>query len=317
MTDPSPDVNAAPAHPTKLELDQSPPAEVEAGTTIALSLRVSCDAGCDLEGTAVHVLDEAGALITEAPLEPENQLNDLELRAPSRVGATIWSLVFPECLVGEVVHERSTLIVRSETIPHTTSAAVWEVPSPVVMSSPFSVRVGVKCSASCDLSGQSVRVRDEDGVEVGEGILEETPWQGTEALYSVEVPLEAPEGQSSWSWSVQFTSAATGLPHAESSANFTFRTANPPDHSVAVKVIQEDTNDPLEGAHVRLGLYRGRTDERGLASLAVPKGEYDLDAWKTGYETVLQTVEVTDDVTFEIQARPVPEIDPDEEQTWM
>ena len=47
---------------------------------------------------------------------------------------------------------------------------------------------------------------------------------------------------------------------------------NPHEHSVAVKVVQEETKDPLESADVRLGIYLARTDERGLASLKAAHG---------------------------------------------
>jgi len=36
-----------------------------------------------------------------------------------------------------------------EAEPHTTSVAVWDVPSPVVMNCRLKVKVGVTCSATC------------------------------------------------------------------------------------------------------------------------------------------------------------------------
>ena len=118
-----------------------------------------------------------------------------------------------------------------------------------------------------------------------------------------------------FSWSVQFGASEPGSPHRESSATFTFRTAKPAEHSVSVEVVHEETKDPLESADVRLGIYGARTDERGLASLEVPKGTYEVDAWKTGFETVPRIVEVTEDITLQVVARPVPETDPDFERT--
>ena len=307
----------APTHRTKVELSRPVPAEVGAGTAITLTVRVSCSADCDLGGGALRVLAEDGVVVADALLGRENQVEDIQLRAPPQVGEAVWSILFPRCDVGGVIHDQSSLTLKSDITPHTTSVAVWDVPSPVVMRSRFTVRVGVQCSALCQLTGQLVQVRDEEGTEVGDGRLGETAWRGTDALYEVALALTAPDRERMLSWSVQFGAAEPGLPHRESSATFTFRTAKPAKHTVAVKVVQEETKDPLESADVRLGIYRARTDERGLASLEVPKGTYEVDAWKTGFETVPRTVEVTEDVTLQVVARPVPETDPDFEQTWM
>ncbi len=120
-----------------------------------------------------------------------------------------------------------------------------------------------------------------------------------------------------FSWSAQLRITKSELPHCESSTSFTFIAAEPPEHSVAVKVIQEEVRQPLEDAEVGFGIYRARTDEHGLAILEVPKGTYQLDAWKTGFKTVPQTVEVNKEVTLQIVARPVREPDPDFDRTWM
>ena len=305
-----------PTHRTKVELSQPFPEEVKAGTDITLKVRVSCSADCDLSGGSLQVLAEGG-VVADVLLGPENQVEDVQLRAPSRVGKAVWSILFRRCEVGGVIHEESSVTVESETTAHMTSVAVWDVPSPVVMRSPFALKVGVKCSALCQLTGEIVEVRDEAGTKVGEGRLGETPWLGTDALYQADVASIAPDREGISSWSVNFEATDPGEPHQESSATFTFQTVKPAEHSVAVKVVQADTKDPLEGADVRLGVYRARTDERGRASLEVPKGTYEADAWKTGFETAPRTVEVTEDITLQVEARPVPETDPDFERTWM
>ncbi len=304
-------------HRTKVELSQPFPAEVGAGTAITLKVRVSCSEDCDFSGASLQVLAEDGMLVADALLGHENQVEDIQLRAPPQIGKSVWSILFPRYDVGGVIHEQSSLAVKSDTTPHTTSVAVWDVPSPVVMRRPFTVKVGVKCSALCQLTGRLVQVHDEAGAEVGQGKLGGTPWRGTDALYEVDVALTAPDREGMYSWSVRFKASEPGLPHRESSATLTFRTAEPAEHSVAVQVVQQETNDPLKSADVRLGIYRARTDERGLASLEVPKGTYEVDAWKTGFETVPQTVEVTGDVTLQVVARPVPQPDPDFKRTWM
>ncbi len=209
--------------------------------------------------------------------------------------------------------------------PHTTSMAVWDVPSPVVVNRSFTVKVGVKCSATCQLSGQLVEICDETGTQIGEGRLGDTPWAGTSALYVAEVELAAPATEGTRSWSARFLpqrgaaeeGAEDGLPHEEASATFGVRTARSPEHRVTVQVTDKETESPLEHVDVRLGLYRASTDAQGLAILELPEGVYDLDAWKVGYETLPGTVEVRRDVTIQVEALLSPEQDPDNERVWM
>jgi hypothetical protein len=119
------------------------------------------------------------------------------------------------------------------------------------------------------------------------------------------------------SWSVAFRPENASLPHRLSSCTFSFRTVETPECRIAVSVFDADTKAPLEGADVRVGIYRGRTDERGQATLDVPKGTYEVDAWKTNFTADARTVDVTDDLALQIEARPVPIVDPDFDRTWM
>lgn len=195
--------------------------------------------------------------------------------------------------------------------------AVWDVPSPVVMNRSFSVKVGVKCSTACSLVGHLIEVCDEAGVRIGESTLGETPWPGTSGLYVADVELTAPATEGMSSWSARYVAKDPGLPHAEESASFSFRTARPAEHRVTVKVTEKDTNAPLENVDVRLGVYGASTDAQGLASLELPGGKYELDAWKAGYETLPRTVEVVTDLMIQVEAVFSPEKDPDESQVWM
>ena len=96
--------------------------------------------------------------------------------------------------------------------PHTTSIAVWDVPSPVVMSRAFTVKVGLTCSAACALTGQPIVVRDGNGIKVGEGKVGETLSPGTSALYGADVDLVAPGEAGVWSWSVVFAGTQGPMP---------------------------------------------------------------------------------------------------------
>ena len=95
----------------------------------------------------------------------------------------------------------------SKPTPHSTSIAVWGVPSPVVVDRRFAATVGVKCSAGCPLAGRVVVVRDEAGAEAGRGRLGETPTPGTSALHAVEVALKAPAREGVHTWTAVFDGA--------------------------------------------------------------------------------------------------------------
>ena len=208
-------------------------------------------------------------------------------------------------------------ISRSTTTPHQTSIAVWDIPSPVIINKAFSVKVGVKCSAACDLTGQLIVVRNEAGGTVGEGRLGETPWPGTSALYEVEVNLGGLPAEGMHSWFVTFAATESTIPHKDASATFSFRTVRPPEHGVTVTVIERDTDVPLKNAQIRLGIYRASTNECGQTSLEVPTGRYDLNVRKIGYETHSQTLEVTERVIIRVTATCTPDKDLDDEQVWM
>jgi len=81
---------------------------------------------------------------------------------------------------------------------------------------------------------------------------------------------------------------------------------------VTVEVIEKDTRTPIKNAHVLLHPYRGYTDERGVAKLEVPKGNYELYVSKNEYETFQTTVEVANDVAVKVELLVVPP-DPDED----
>ena len=308
------------AHQTNVEMSQAVPLELEVGAGVILKIKVSCPEGCDLRGIPVKVMaaDEV-VVISELATYDETikETENFALKAPEQVGEHAWTILFLRREIEGVVHEESCLVVSFTTRPHTTSMAVWDVPSPVVMNRSFKVKAGVKCSAACPLAGQLIEVCDEAGTRIGESRLGETPWPGTSALYVADVELAAPATEGMASWSARFAAREAGLPHAEASAAFSFRTARPPEHRVTVKVTEKDTKAPLENVDVRLGVYRASTDARGLASLELPGGVYDLDAWKAGYETFPRTVEVGKDLMVQVEAVFSPEKDPDDSQVWM
>ena len=304
------------AHQTSLEIDPSVPAELEAGTNITLRTRVTCAEGCDL--SVFPIIVKAGdEIIYTGAVEHSTVIT---IRAPGKAGVHAWTVLFPGHEVDGAIHEESSLVVSFTTLPHTTSMAVWDVPSPVVMNDSFAVKVGVKCSVSCPMGGRFIEVFNAEGVGIGKSDLGETPWPGSTALYVADVELVAPPAEGIVSWSARFAASDFGLPHAETSVLFSFTTVRPPEYSVTVQVTQKDTEHPLENVDVRLGVYRASTDTRGRASFALPAGVYALDAWKTGYETTPRTVEVADNLMVRLEAMccpPEDAADADDSQVWM
>ncbi len=228
---------------------------------------------------------------------------------------------------------------QSAALPHPTSIAVWDVPSPVVAGSRFTVTVGVKCPAACSLTGRPIVVRDAAGAEVGRGRLGSQPAPGTRALYAASVALAAPVEAGVHAWTATFPAAGSGAPpaaeggtaapqppetaappeapHAEAQATFSFRAAERPEHRVTVTVCDQQTEAPLAQVEVHLGPYSAATDARGRARVEVPAGRYDLYVRKAGYAPHTGGVAVTGDVALRVAVAPAPDVDPDDEQVWM
>jgi len=190
---------------------------------------------------------------------------------------------------------------------HQTSLAIWDVPSPLVRHRASKLKVGVKCSAGCCLTGQSIEIRDEAGAIVTGGELERNPWHGTSALYWAEVEVPDPAHEGTCSWSAQFMPTGALAAHEGASLGFNLLVVKPPEHGVLVRVIEKDTRAGLENAEVRLGVYKARSDRSGCARMEVPTGTYHLDAWKPGYQAAAKSVDVAGNVTVQLEVAAVPE----------
>ena len=307
-------------HSPRIALSSPLPPDVEAGTELSLGVRVTCSFGCDLPGERVRALAPDGSVVTAELVRHDEGLNEAEilsLRAPMEVGEHTWTILLPANEVDGVVHEEVSLRVGTTVRPHETSVAVWGLPTPVVIGERFSAKIGIRCSAECRLTGKLFEVRNEAGTRVGEGSLGAEPWPGTQALYWAEVLLDAPPSEGSFTWSAGLVAADLGSSHRKASAVVSFCTVGPPEHTVAVEVVRDDTGDPIDKVEVRMGIYRASTDERGIARFELPSGKFDLIAWKSGFAADPATVKVIGDLEVRIEARYVPETDPDDERIWM
>ena len=296
-----------------LEMSEPVPIEAAAGGSIVVRLRASCPAGRNRCGMPVRVTAPDGAEATHglaAHAGGVSETEDIILRVPPRVGEHVWRFVLPAHEIAGTRYEEATLAVPAQAGPQTTSLAVWDIPSPVVIGERFTVKVGAKSSAGCDLKRRSVEIRCGGNV-VARGALGDTPWPGTAALYWTELGLAAPPQEGACSWSAQFEASSLELPHDGTSSTFSVVVVRPPEHKLTIKVIEKDTANPIDEAVVRLGAYRAETGRAGLAEIRMPKGRYELHVWKAGYDIKPTTLDLQDDASIEVEALIVPEEDPD------
>ena len=87
--------------------------------------------------------------------------------------------------------------------------------------------------------------------------------------------------------------------------------SRPPEHRLTVKVVEQQSKEPIADVQIRLGPFRGTTDPTGIAEVMMPKGTYDLHVWKAAYEAPAHSIEIKGDLSIEVEAVFVPEEDPD------
>ena len=293
-------MTAKAAHATVIAVDE--PTEVAVGSDFVLTVFLSCPAGCNLSGVPVEATAPDGTATTVEPAhgEADTAARRIALKAPLRVGEHIWRLSCAAHESGGWHHDASLAQAPVRTRPHETSLAVWAIPSPVVTGQPFAIKVGAKSAAGCNLTGSRIAVCDEAGTMLASDVLGDTPWPGTSALYWRELTLVAPAEAGMFSWSVKFAAAELALPHCGASSCFSIAIVRPPEHRLTVKVIEQKTATPIENAQVRLGAYGAATGAAGLAELMLPKGAYDLDVWKSGYEAPTTPIAIDADLTIEV-----------------
>ncbi len=307
-------------HLTRLEISCGTPPEVDCGADLKLAVNVSCHSGCDLRHGLVRVIAPDGErAVVELARHDEtgSSTEEFVVAAPQEVGEHSWVIAFGNADSRETRHEPSSLSLRFRTKPHRTSVAVWGAPAPVVVHKTITVKVGVKCSAGCRLTGQVVRVIDEAGSSLAEGRLGEARWPGTSGLYVAELSLPETNTERVFHWSGSFSGDGLTLPHESASSPFSFRTAGPPEHTVVVEVKERDAGAPLEGVGVFMGIYHATTDARGRVELKLPKGAYTIVARRRGFQGPALSVAVDGERTSAIPMDLVRESNPEEEEVWM
>jgi hypothetical protein len=304
-------------HVTETSLIGMVPIEPEAGAAVAITVGVSCASGCDLRGGTVRLVAEDGSVLEEVELaEFDGTLSQAVAtgtKAPAAPGHYTWEAVFPAQTLDGRLHEESRATFSFEAKPHSTSMAVWDVPSPMVVGVGFSAKVGVQCPQGCNLTGAEVEVCDQLGAKIGSGTLADTPWQATDTLYWAEVSLQAPAAKGYYEWVANLSPPESPVAHEGCRYTFAFTVDAAPEHVVTVEVTRKDTAEVVPRALVTVlqkgGFpYRETADETGTARLRVPKGEYIVYASLDEYAPFETDVSVGDDtlVKAEMVYKPDP-----------
>ncbi|MBI4888567.1 MAG: hypothetical protein HY824_15835 [Acidobacteria bacterium] len=196
-------------------------------------------------------------------------------------------------------------------LPHDTSLAVWDLPSPAIAGRRATVKAGIACSSGCNLSGARIDVHNETGQRTGSGEAGSAPWPGTTSLYWVELDVAAPDMPGECAWTLRATASG---PHAPATSMVRVVVAAAPQHRVTIAVTEKGSGGPVPGVDVRVGMFRGATGEAGIAQIDVPAGRFDVVACKIGYETLSSTIEVAGDIAVHLKAAPASE---PEQPYWM
>ena len=281
---------------------EASPSEVDAGADLTLKGEVSCSPGGDLRGTTLLIRDQDGALAESVELSEfdgeTNETGEFVVKAPLRPGAYTWLAVCPACATAGISREETSAPFSFTVKPHSTHVVVWDAPSTIECGEKFSVKLGVKCSSECRPDGWTVEVRDQDGKERATATLRGEPWPGTSALYYAEVELSAPDTEGLYTWEAKAPGDGLDLPHAEAIAPFGVRVVPTPECLLTVVAIDMENQTPVKGAKVSVHPYRTFTDERGVAEVRVPKGQYRLFVSGKKYFPFRSDGELKTDVTI-------------------
>jgi len=173
-------------------------------------------------------------------------------------------------------------------VTHNRSLVVWDVPSAIARGESFAIKAGLKCEAECLPENWALEVRNHEGSAIANAVIGDQPWPDTAALYAAEIELVAPDSEGQFGWEVvapvvkdeqavaagQAAAAGDGAGHAEASARFNLSVVPAAECLLTVVAIDRESQQPVSGLKVVIHPYRAVTDERGVAELNLPKGQY-------------------------------------------
>jgi hypothetical protein len=287
----------------------APDEAVDAGAAFALQVRVEPAAG---DGAHVSIRDAAGKECARAALVQAEgnacETGDIAVAAPAGTGEHVFRAVVLAPGDKRALHEAAVAEFRVAVKAHAAYLNVWDVPSAIPAGGRFAFKVGLACSAGCNLGGQRLRVLDHAGRELCALNTGAECWPDTAALYVAEIDTVAPADAGRHSWQVVATDWATELPHASATLDLSINAVPAPECTLTITVVDYEKRTPIGGATVVLHPFRATTGADGIAKLAVPKGQYDVRVSARRYEPASTTIEASDDIAATL------ELDADE--TW-
>jgi len=291
------------AHLVNLQTVCTPVNSVEANYDIPLRFMVSCAHGCNLDGYRLIVLNDKGLPVKEIELtsfdEQKSITQETSVKAPQQPGAYLWKALFPLQVRDEVEHGAAEIPFSFVVHSHTTSLAIWDIPSVTITDKPFRIKIGAKClAAECSMSNSVVVVRDERKQKIAEVKLGSVPFPGTKSLQWTEVAVTAPKTEGMYEW--ETTLVETEI-HAAANHPINFVTVNPPECILTLTVKQTFTKDVIPWAIVVLDRYQGETNTEGICKMEVPKGIYRLAVGRDGYHTHQSVIDVQEDMAINIE----------------
>lgn len=268
-------------HQLSLSFVRTPLDQVEAGAEMKLQLRVVCSQGCELKGASLSITNGDQVLLNHIELykygETANYTSKFNLQAPIAHGKYTWAVdLTPN--VQDPLHKECQIPFIFSVIPHSTSIAVWDIPSPIEVGTAFKIKAGLHCLTGCSLGGKEVEVYDQDEKKVATGKLSTSLYSDEIKLYWADLELKAPALAGNYDWQARFHDPSLEMPHQAARHTFGFSTVKPAECELAVQVINKETSAPIKQAEVTChpNLYHSITDENGVARIALARGEYKL-----------------------------------------
>ena len=272
---------------------------------MTLKAKASCSPAADLRGQGLQIMDQDGAVVESAELTEfdgeSTETSEFAVKAPVEPGVYTWLAVCPALATAGPLNEETSAPFSFTVKPHSTRVVVWDVPSTIESGETFSVKLGVNCSSECRPDGWTVEVRDQDGERRATVTFGGEPWPGTSALYYAEVELSAPDTDGLHTWEARALADGLHLPHAEAVASFGVRVVPAPECLLMVVAVDMESQTPVQGAKVVVHPYKTFTDERGVAEVRIPKGEYRLFVSGKKYFPFRSDGEIETDVTIKAE----------------
>jgi hypothetical protein len=281
------------------------PGEVDAGGVITLSAEVACTPAHDLSGRSLQVRDHTGALVDTIPFTAFDGVvsttAQAEVGAPQEPGKYTWSASLAEeagdTASDDDFHVGDATSFTISVSPHTTRLLVWDVAPTIVIGQHFGMKLGMKCSSGCEMTGRPFEIFDHADGRVAAGALSGEIWPGSEGLFYAALDLAAPEAEGLYAWRVEVPPGEGKYPHKAATARFNVRVVAAPEFTVRIEAWDSKEEAPLPNMSVTMHPYRATTDEQGIAEVKVPKGTYSIYVSGPGYYPVQREMEVAEDVS--------------------